>query len=219
MNILAGTQMLVTLESLLFLSVVFMHLTKRNVALVAVYAIQSLAVIAILAVIGISEREPGLVLAAVLACIVKVVLAPIIFMRAIKSHDERALTGTYLNTPLTLIVMLTLLLLAQTDVFAVLAQRSAGAEQAVSLALASIFISMFLAINQKGIMYQIVGVLSMENAIVALGSLFGVEHTFALEFGILFDIGMWMVGAAVFISLIHHHFGTLDTSVIKDLRD
>ncbi|MDP2630918.1 MAG: hypothetical protein Q8P56_05945 [Candidatus Uhrbacteria bacterium] len=219
MNTLDITQILFALESLLFLACVFMHIVKKNTTLVTVYALQSLAVIAILATIGISEHEMGLVLAAALTFVVKVILAPIIFMRSIKNNDEKVVAGTYLNTPLALIVMLTLFLLAQSEVFTVLAHRVEGAENFVHLALASMFISMFLAINHKGIVYQIIGVLSMENAIVALGSFFGIEHTFALELGILFDICMWMVGASVFIALIRRHFGTLDTSVIKDLRD
>lgn len=219
MNVFDIAQFLLALESVLFLACVFMHIVKKNASLVATYVLQSLAVIALLATIGISEHETGLVLAAAVTFVVKVILAPIIFMRSIKRSDEKVVAGTYLNTPITLIVMLTLFLLAQSDVFAVLSNRAAGAENFVHLALASMFISMFLAINQKGIVYQIIGVLSMENAIVALGSFFGIEHTFALELGILFDICMWMVGASVFIALLHRHFGTLDTSVIKDLRD
>lgn len=207
------------LESLLFLACVFMHIAKKNSTLVTIYALQSLSVIALLAAIGISEHETGLVLAAVLTFVVKIILAPIIFMRAIKNHDEKSVADTYLSMPLTLIVILVLFLLAQADVFAVLAHAREGAENFVHLSLASIFISMFLAINEKGIVDQIIGVLSMENAIVALGAFLGLEHTFALELGILFDICMWMVGASVFISLIHRHFGTLDTSVIKDLHD
>lgn len=219
MNTFDITQLLFALESLLFLACVFMHIVKKNTTLVITYAVQSIAVISILAAIGISEHETGLVLAAAVTFIVKVILAPIIFTRAIKNNNEKVVAGTYLNTPLTLVVMLTLFLLAQSEVFAVLSHRVAGAENFVHLALASMFISMFLAINQKGIVYQIIGVLSMENAIVALGAFFGIEHTFALELGILFDICMWMVGASVFIALVQRHFGTLDTSVIKDLRD
>lgn len=213
------SQLIFMLESLLFLACVFMHIVKKNSTLVTIYALQSLSVIALLAAIGISEHETGLVLAAVLTFVVKIILAPIIFMRAIKNHDEKSVADTYLSMPLTLIVILVLFLLAQADVFAVLAHAREGAENFVHLSLASIFISMFLAINEKGIVDQIIGVLSMENAIVALGAFLGLEHTFALELGILFDICMWMVGASVFISLIHRHFGTLDTSVIKDLHD
>lgn len=213
------TQLLFALESLLFLACVFMHIVKKNSTLVTVYALQSLSVIALLATLGISEHETGLVLAAALTFVVKIVLAPIIFMRAIRNHDENSVAETYLSMPLTLIVILILFLLAQADVFSVLAHAREGAENFVHLALAGMFISMFLVINEKGIVDQIVGVLSMENAIVTLGAFLGLEHTFALELGILFDICMWMVGTSVFISLIHRHFGTLDTSVIKDLHE
>lgn len=219
MNAQTIMPLLFSLESLLFLAGVFMHLSKKNTTLVLVYVLQSFAVIGILASIGMTHHEQGLVLAAALTFVVKVVLAPLIFMRSIKTNNEKIAAGSYLNTPLTLIVILTLLLLAQSNVFVAVANLAPGFERFVHFTLAGLFISMFLTMNQRGIIHQIVGVLSMENSIVALGSLFGLEHTFALELGILFDICMWMVGASVFIALIHHHFGTLDTAVIKNLHD
>lgn len=212
-------QLLLVLESLIFLLAVFLHLSKKNKTLIVIYLLQSLALIVLLTVIGVIEDEQGLLLAAGLTLVTKVVLAPIIFMRAIKHFDERVLTGSYLSTPFTLIVVLMLMLFAYSEVFTPLAELSTHGVDIVHLALAGIIVSLFLTINRKGIVHQIVGVLSMENGIVALASIIGLEHTFAIELGIIFDVLMWTVGAAVFIALVHHHFGTLDTSVIKDLRD
>ncbi len=219
MNTVDFAQLLLVLESLIFLLAVFLHLSKKNKTLIVIYSLQSLALIALLVGIGIVEDAQGLLLAAGLTFVTKVVLAPIIFTRAIKHLDDRILTGSYLSTPLTLIVVLILLLLAYSDAFAPLAALSAHGSDIVHLAFAGIIVSLFLTINRKGIVHQIIGVLSMENGIVALASIIGLEHTFAIELGIIFDVLMWTVGAAVFIALIHRHFGTLDTSVIKDLRD
>lgn len=212
-------QLFLIFESLIFLSAVFLHLIKRNKTLVVVYCVQSFALILLLASIGVTERAEGLLLAAGLTFVAKVIIAPIVFMRAVKQFDERVLTGAYLSTPLTLVVMLTLVLLAYADVFEPLVGLSANGGPVMHLALAGIFVSLLLTINRKGLIHQIIGVLSMENGIVALGAIAGLEHTFALELGMIFDVVMWMVGASVFIALVHQHFGTLDTSVIKDLRD
>lgn len=212
-------QLFLIFESSIFLSAIFLHLIKRNKTLVMVYCVQSLALILLLVGIGITEHAEGLLLAAGLTFVAKVIIAPVVFMRAIKQFDERVLTGAYLSTPLTLVVMLTLVLLAYSDVFEPLTGLSANGGQVIHLALAGIFVSLLLVMNRKGLVHQIIGVLSMENGIVALGAIAGLEHTFALELGMMFDVLMWTVGASVFIALLHQHFGTLDTSVIKDLRD
>lgn len=219
MNDITTIQLTLTLESLIFLAAVFSHLIKKNKTLISVYCAQSLALSVLLAGIGIIEHAEGLLLAAGMTFVAKVILAPTIFTRVMKQFDERALTGAYLNTPLTLIAMLTLVLFAYADVFEPLVGLSANGGGVMHLALAGIFVSLLLTINRKGVVHQIIGVLSMENGIVALGALAGLEHTFALELGMIFDVVMWMVGASVFIALVHQHFGTLDTSVIKDLRD
>ncbi|MEK7122406.1 MAG: hypothetical protein AAB855_00960 [Patescibacteria group bacterium] len=177
MNTVDFAQLLLVLESLIFLLAVFLHLSKKNKTLIVIYSLQSLALIALLVGIGIVEDAQGLLLAAGLTFVTKVVLAPIIFTRAIKHLDDRILTGSYLSTPLTLIVVLILLLLAYSDAFAPLAALSAHGSDIVHLAFAGIIVSLFLTINRKGIVHQIIGVLSMENGIVALASIIGLEQT------------------------------------------
>lgn len=219
MNQLDILNIVFTLESLVFLSTIFFHFIKKDTTLILMYALQSLCVIAILAVRGISENAHGLLLAAALTFTVKIILAPLIFARGLKGADERMPPGTYLNIPLALVAMLMLFLFSGSHLFDVFDVFAPHAQQLVHLALAGIFMSVFLTMNNREVFHQIMGVLGMENNIVVLGSLLGLEHTFALELGITFDVFVWMVGASTFLLLIRRHFGTLDSSVIKDLRE
>lgn len=212
-------QPLLVLESIVFLSVVALHFIKKNIALVFVYCVQSFCIVLLIAIAGFAKGAQGLLLAAFLTFIIKIILAPILFTRAIKDYDERIAKESYLNTPLALLVLTALFLLAQSNIGTTLTSLSPIFESLIRLAIAGIFISLFLIINHKGILHQIVGVLGIENNIVALGLFLGIEHTLALELGITFDILLWIVGASLCISLIRQHFTSLDTSALQDLRE
>ncbi|MBI4272619.1 hypothetical protein HY621_02100 [Candidatus Uhrbacteria bacterium] len=219
MSLSDTTQLFLLFALCIFFSTAFLHLIKRRGTLVIAYSFQSLIIILLLGVIGTIEHAQSLLVAAVLTFVAKVIFVPFIFMRAIKEQDEKMLTGAYLNTPLTLVAIFAIVLLASAQIFTPIVRLVPYGTATANLALASVFVSLFLTINRKGMVHQIVGVLSMENSIVVLGALIGFENTFALELGMTFDVLMWTVGASVFIALAREHFGTLDTSIIKDLRD
>lgn len=206
-------------ESVIYLSVVFMHSAKKNKTLVYLYVAQSLAVATLLLVFGLRNHVTSLLVAAAVTFAVKAVIAPIIFLRAIRRQDIGVTASTYLAMPLTLAAILIITLAAQSGMFAPVVRIVPEASRFIGLALAGIFIAMFLTVNRKGILSQICGVLGMENGIVALGSFLGLEQTLALELGIMFDMLLWMVIASIFISLIHRHFGTLNTEAMKHLTE
>lgn len=213
------TPLLFVVEAVIYLAVVFMHLAKKNNTLVYLYVAQSLAVASLLLVFGLRNHVTSLLVAAGITFIVKAVVAPVIFLRAIRRQDLSVTASTYLSAPLTLGAVLLITLAAQSEMFAPVVRLMPEAGRFIGLALAGIFIAMFLTVNRKGILSQIAGVLGMENSIVALGSFLGLEQTLALELGIMFDMLLWMVIASVFISLIHRHFGTLNTEAMKHLTE
>ena len=81
------------------------------------------------------------------------------------------------------------------------------------------FLSLFLIINRKSALSQIVGILSLENSIVAFAIFAGLEQSLSLQIGILFDISVWLIIATVFMSMMYTHFGSLDVTDMKKLKD
>lgn len=207
------------LSAVLFLSIIFLHLAKKNFGAAVAYGIQSSAVtLALLA----SFWETGdifILLVALSTLTVKVILAPAFFITLIRRNDFRFSVSTYLNTPLTLIAISVFAALAHSERFLPLTNIVPVHHTLLSMGLSAIFISIFLIVNRKGALSQVLGVLSLENSIVAFAIFAGLEQAPLLSIGILFNLFIWLVIATVFISMLFRHFGTLDTSVMKKLKD
>lgn len=203
----------------IFLSAVLLHITKRNSTAVLLYFAQSLAIAVLLFNPLIGNFSPVIMLMAILTLAVKAVVAPLFFSRLIKRHKLKFSSSTYLNTPLTLIVITVLAALTNSRIFSHIASIEPSGQKILSLAIAVILISFFLIINRKGAVSQIIGILSLENGIVAFALFSGLEQSPALQIGIMFDLLVWVIIAAVFISMIYKQFGSLDVTELKHLKE
>ncbi|MDO8577429.1 MAG: hypothetical protein Q7R55_00990 [Candidatus Wildermuthbacteria bacterium] len=212
-------QLLFFLEAVVLGSVIFMHLASRNSSVVRAYMAQSFAVSALLLLSSFGEWTfPFLALIAVIFA-VKVVIAPRFFFSLIKKHELKFSGSKYLNTPITLMALACLTALAYSYLFKPLVVLFAQNHNALLLAVAVILISLFLIINRKGALSQMVGILSLENGIVSFAVLSGLEQSVPLQLGILFDMSIWIVIATVFTSMIYKQFWSLDVSMMGDLTE
>lgn len=202
-----------------FLTTIFLHLTKKELGAVVAYSLQSLIIVIILLNSFFETNNIPLLLVILATLVVKVILAPIFFIKLIKQYKLTFSVSTYLNTPLTLVVLATLTAVAHSANFAALTNIVPAHYALLSLALAAIFISLFLIVNRKGAISQALGVISIENSILAFAVFAGLEQSPLLQIGIIFDILIWLVIATVFIAMIYRHFGGLDTSLMQNLKD
>lgn len=212
-------QILFFLTSLIFGSVIFMHLSKRNSTLIFFYLIQSLIVSALLLELSIEKVSFFLILTATITLIVKAIIAPYFFRRLIHRHHLNFSVSTYLNSPLTLVVLALLTVFSYSHFFKPLSILAKENEKALLIAVAMIFISLFLIINRKGVLSQMIGILSLENGIVTFAYIAGLEAGPALQLGILFDILVWVIIATVFASMLFKQFGSLDVNEMKNLKE
>ena len=207
------------LLGIIFLSIVFLHIAKKNSVAVMTYCVQSLAIIAILFNSFFETNNLYLLLVISIIFIVKAILAPIFLIKLIKKHALRFSASTYFNAPIALIIIAALTAMAYSQKFISLVNIIPNNRALLSLALAAMFISFFLIINRKGALSQIIGILSLENSIVAFAFFAGLEQSLGLQIGIIFDISVWIIIATVFTSMIYKHFGTLDVTEMKHLKD
>lgn len=212
-------QIVSVLETILFISVVFMHLIKKNSTAVALYVAQSTAVAALLVITSLERQSYLLLLAIVATVAVKLIIAPYFFFGLIKKHQLKFTASTYLNMPMTLLALATLTALTQTDFLKPLTTLASSGHNFLLISLATILISIFLIINRKGALSQMLGILSLENGIVSFALFAGLEQSPSLQLGITFNILIWIIIASVFISMIYRHFGTLDVTSMKELTE
>jgi len=207
------------LLQIVFLTIIFLHLARKNISAVAAYAVQSLAIVLLLFHSFLQTQAVSLLYVVILVAVVKLVLAPVFFIRLIKKNELTFSVSTYLNTPLTLIMLTVFTIAAYSYKFTALTASLPGNSSLLSLSLAVMFLSLCLIINRKSALSQIIGILSLENSIVAFALFAGLEQSLGLQAGILFDISIWIFIATVFTNMVYVHFGSLDVSFMKKLKD
>jgi hydrogenase-4 component E len=207
------------LLTILFLSIVFCHLSKKNAGAIVCYAVQSVVIVCMLFKSFLSSHEVSLLIIALLMFIVKVGVGPVFLMKLIKKHALTFSVSTYLSTPLLLMIIAVLTGIAHSQLLAPITSLIPGNEALLSLSLASMLLSLFLIINRKGALSQLIGILFLENSIVAFATFGGLEQSLMLQIGIIFDVLVWIIIATVFVSMIYKHFGTLNVTSMKNLKD
>ena len=215
MNILSP-QILLTV---VFLTLVFLHLARKNSGVLTAYGLQSLAIVLLLFASLAETHSLSLLLVALFTLLVKVILAPLFFGRLIARHRLTFSASTYLNTPLTLIIISVLTATAYSQKLLPLTSIIPDHQALLALAFSSLLLSLFLIVNRKGALSQIVGILSLENSIVAFVIFSGLEQSPSLQLGIIFDIFVWLIIATVFVSMVYRHFSSLDVTAMKNLKD
>lgn len=207
------------IEAVIFASVIFMHLSKRSSSVIKLYMLQSVMVALLLFLSGLARIDVSLWLVVFLILAVKAVIAPYFFFGLLKKSHLKFNVSSYVNTPLTLVVLTILTVATNANFLKPLATLSSGDKNSLMLAVSAVLISLFLIINKRGALSQMIGILSLENGIVSFAAFAGLEQTAGLEAGIIFDILMWVVIATVFASMIYKQFGTLDASSMKHLTE
>jgi hydrogenase-4 membrane subunit HyfE len=192
-----------------FLLAILMSLVRKNTSLVMLYLLQSLGVTIGLISLAYSEGSQGLLYVALLTLVVKAVMAPIFLFHLIKRHSLYISATSYLSMPLTLLSLAVITSFS----FSLLASHpNVSLPAGVPLLFASILCVFFLMVNRRGTLATIIGILALENGIVLLSAQLGLQHSFALEFAISFDIAVWTVIATGFLAMIYREFGTVDTA-------
>jgi hydrogenase-4 membrane subunit HyfE len=216
MDTLFSLQLL--LEVTMFLSVILMNVVKKNMLLINLYIVQSIALTILLGSYAITEGSFGLYLVVIVLFIVKVVIAPSILIRVIRQSKLNISASTYLNVPFTLAILVGISIFAQSQVFAVFASLSKDFSQLGLYLFGGIFSSLFLIVNRKGFVSEIIGLLSFESCIYSFSLFLGLKQLPYLELGMLFDVLFWVIIATVLLKLIYKHYGSFEITQLTALK-
>jgi hydrogenase-4 component E len=213
-------QLQLMLATFVFAAVVFQHLSRKNASAIGLYVAQSAAITGLLLIASFEHLTVLLAVALLATIAVKLLIAPYFFFRLVRRHRLKFSVSTYLNTPLSLLVIAALVALVRTASFQPLVGLAPTAQSLpLATSIATILISLFLMINRKGVLSQMLGILSLENGIVAFALFSGLEQNPALQLGITFNILIWIIIASVFAAMIFRRFGSLDVTTMKKLTE
>lgn len=210
---------LMVFASIVFGASAFLHLTKKSASAIHLYMAQSSAIAVLLLFSALDRFSVLLVVAIVATVAVKIVIAPYFFYRLTQKTGIVFSAGSYLSAPLTLLAIAALVAITQSRFFTALALLARPDDWLLQLAFGTILVSILLSINRKGALSQILGILSLENGIVAFAMFAGLEQSPGFQLGITFNIFVWVVIATVFAAMIFRQFGSLDVTKMRKLKD
>jgi hydrogenase-4 component E len=209
----------IVLVTIIFVCAILVHIAKKNSLAVWIYVVQSIAISLILLSSPLAKYSPLFLIATISTIVVKSIVAPYFFFDLIKKHELKFSASTYLSIPRTLLVIAILSLFSRLDFIEDIAYSVNVDVNILAISMATVFTSIFLIINRKGALSQMIGILSLENGVVSFAFFAGLEQSGALQIGITFDILVWIIIASIFGSMIHRQFGSLDVTEMKNLTE
>ncbi len=207
----------------LFVVAVLMHAVKKTSLLLALYFFQSLIVCWLFVSLAFGTGNSSLYLVAAVTFCIKVLLVPYLLVRTLRQLKTPFASDTYLDTPLTFVVVVCIAFFA----LALFDKVQPGvsftalipAAQLVPLHLAGILTTLFLAVNRREAFSQIIALLALENWIVLVAAHMGFHQELAIELTILFEVVLFALVAATFMAMVYRHLGSIDVSALTHLTD
>ncbi len=182
-------------------------------------AVQGLALGAVAATLGLHVHDAGLVATAAVVVAVKAVLIPALLRRIGSGDATERERRPLVNVPASLVVSAALILLAfaSTRVLTHLVGGMPGS--LVPVGFATLLIGFFVLVARRRPIFQIVGLLLVDNGIVLVAFLVTAGVPFLIELGVTLDVLLGVVVLMVLAQRLHHEFGEIDLDELQELHD
>jgi len=208
-----------TLASSLVLLAGIAILWRRSLpAYIRSFARQSFFIVLAVLLLAIRERDRELALVALLMFALKVLFMPAVLRRVQRRIGAEADVRPYVNTPVSLAIAGLLTLAAYTVAQPVVALSHLPTRGGLPLALASVFVGLFIVASRRSALSQIVGFLIMENGIALLAVLATYGVPLIVELGVFLDVLLGFLVMQVFVYRIRETFETTDVDRLRSLR-
>jgi hydrogenase-4 component E len=188
-------------------------------SVVRVVAVQGLALGAVAATLGLHVHDAGLVATSVVVVAIKALAIPML-LRRIGSGDVTARERRPLvNVPASLVVSAALILLAfaSTGVLSQVVGGTAGS--LVPVGFATLLVGFFMLVARRRPIFQIVGLLLVDNGIALVAFLVTAGVPFLIELGVTLDVLLGVVVLMVLAQRLRHEFGDIDLDELQELHD
>lgn len=203
----------------LILSTVFLIIIARRFnAVIIALIIQGLLLVALCITLGWASGNGDMYAAALLTMAVKVGIIPVVLINAVNKVVINREVESFLSMKMTLLFAVCLVFTSYLATDQVIGKGSGLINEALPAAIALMLIGLFLMINLKFPIMQIVGLVVIENGIFLAG--IGTTHGMPLviELGIFMDILVGVLIMGVLVFRINRSFDTIDTKNLRNLR-
>lgn len=186
---------------------------------VRVLAVQGLGLAAVAVTLGVHARDAGLIATAAVVAGIKGVAIPHLLAR-VGSDDATAREQRPLvNVPASLLLSAALILLAfaSTRVLAHVVGGTPGS--LVPVGFATLLVGFVVLVVRRRPVFQIVGLLLMDNGIALVAFLVTAGVPFLIELGVTLDVLLGVVVLLVLAQRLRDEFGDVDLDELQELHD
>jgi hydrogenase-4 component E len=192
---------------------------RRIVTLIHLFTLQGLMVVGATAMVAYVTNQHHLYYSAGLTLALKVIVIPYLLHRLIDKLNVRWDIETMFNIPTLMLIGIVLVVFAFNLALPIAKLSASIARGTLGIALACVLLSFMMMITRAKAVPQVIGFLSMENALffAATSATYGMPMV--VELGIALDVlvGMFILG--VFMFQIREQFDSLDIRHLEKLKE
>jgi len=212
-------QGLVSFLITLILATAFLIIIARSFnSVIKAIIIQALLLVALSITLGWTTGIYEMYIAALLTLVVKAGIIPFILNKAVGRVAISRGCESLLSMKMTLLFSLFLVFIAYLATGHVIGKGSGLIHEALPAAISLMLIGLFMMMNRKLAIMQIVGLVVMENGIFLAGIGTTNGMPLVIEFGIFLDILVGVLIMGVLVFRINRSFDTIDTKNLRNLR-
>ncbi|HXE79285.1 MAG TPA: hypothetical protein VNK41_00905 [Vicinamibacterales bacterium] len=187
-------------------------------AYIAAYRWQSWILSSITAGIAWYTGHRELYLVAIGLFIAKGLAIPAVLRTTLRRVGIQRAIAPYVNAQTSLLIAGLLVLFAYVLARPWVMASRLPTREALPLALALIFVSLFIIVSRKKAITQVIAFLMLENAIALLAAVGTYGVPLLVEIGVFLDVLMVFLVMQIFVYQIHETFDTIDVDRLTHLR-
>ncbi|MGB7990763.1 MAG: formate hydrogenlyase [Candidatus Methylophosphatis roskildensis] len=210
----------VNLFAAVMLLLAFAMLSQRRIlSLIHLFTLQGLTLVASTVVVAYVTHQHHLYYSAAITFALKVVLIPVMLHRLIHRLNVKWDIETLINIPTMMLVGIVLVIFSF-NLALPIAQFSASiAGGTLGIALACVLLSFMMMITRAKAVPQVIGFLSIENALFFAATAATYGMPMVVELGIALDVLVGILILGVFMFQIREQFDSLDIRHLEKLRE
>lgn len=179
---------------------------------------QSAVLSALFLIVGYFENDRELYLVAALFFILKVLVIPRFLVRLYQKVGGEGEVQPYVNYAASIVISGLLVLFAYLITRPLVSVSQLPTRGGIPLAVALIFVGLFVVVTRRKALTQIVGLLVLENGIAMLAVLCTYGIPLVVELGVFIDVLIGFLAMQVFVYHIHGTFESIDVEELNKLK-
>jgi len=187
-------------------------------AYITAYRWQSWLLAAVTAVIGYFGEDRHLYLVAGVLVLLKGIAIPALLSAMQQRFGAQPQIKPYVNTETSLLIASLLVLFAYVLARPWVMISGLPTREGLPLAMALLFVSLFIIVSRRKAITQVIGFLMLENAIALLAAVGTYGVPLLVEVGVFLDALMGFLVMQIFVYHIHETFETIDVEQLRRLK-